>query len=524
MHIATPAPLSDVTNWYQDARKARSAGDVRGTLTILDRILAHDPKHVGALYLRGVIAFESNQLEAAQDSIQRAIDIEPDANSFNLLHIIQVRSGNSERAIQTALQGLALHPHSTALLQSMAFTLRRMGRWEEAAIHSRQLLELQPNDATAHNDLGLTLEAMGEFDDQVRHIRTAVSLAPNHLEFRANLAHALLAAGRYKEAWPYYEDRWANGMLPDGSRDSSRPQIPLPQWKGEQPVTAFARKNKGRRQGRLLVTYEQGFGDSLQFVRYLPLALEHFSKITYACPPHLWRLYEESLCSRWPGIELIAAIPSDLNGWDWYCPLMSLPLAFNTRLETIPANLPYLYADPKLAVQWREKLAALPNSEQPRVGIVWAGGNANLQTDPFRSLKPSQIAPLLALPNIHWVSLQKAEVASKQADTATRQRLTDWMDEVKDFADTAALIENLDLVISVDTSTAHLAAAMGKSVWLLNRFAGCWRWLRNRDDSPWYPTVRIFNQTQRGNWDDVLARVATALQQQWLPSHKPRSR
>jgi Flp pilus assembly protein TadD len=260
MHIATPAPLSDVTNWYQDARKARSAGDVRGTLTILDRILAHDPKHVGALYLRGVIAFESNQLEAAQDSIQRAIDIEPDANSFNLLHIIQVRSGNSERAIQTALQGLALHPHSTALLQSMAFTLRRMGRWEEAAIHSRQLLELQPNDATAHNDLGLTLEAMGEFDDQVRHIRTAVSLAPNHLEFRANLAHALLAAGRYKEAWPYYEDRWANGMLPDGSRDSSRPQIPLPQWKGEQPVTAFARKNKGRRQGRLLVTYEQGFG------------------------------------------------------------------------------------------------------------------------------------------------------------------------------------------------------------------------------------------------------------------------
>jgi hypothetical protein len=158
------------------------------------------------------------------------------------------------------------------------------------------------------------------------------------------------------------------------------------------------------------------------------------------------------------------------------------------------------------------------------VGIVWAGGNANLQTDPFRSLKPSQIAPLLALPNIHWVSLQKAEVASKQADTATRQRLTDWMDEVKDFADTAALIENLDLVISVDTSTAHLAAAMGKSVWLLNRFAGCWRWLRNRDDSPWYPTVRIFNQTQRGNWDDVLARVATALQQQWLPSHKPRSR
>jgi Glycosyltransferase family 9 (heptosyltransferase) len=158
----------------------------------------------------------------------------------------------------------------------------------------------------------------------------------------------------------------------------------------------------------------------------------------------------------------------------------------------------------------------LPDPGLPRVGVVWAGGHSGMMEDKVRSLTPAQIAPLLALRDIRWISLQIADNPAKRADAACEARLTDWMDGVTDFADTAALIENLDLVIAVDTSVAHLAAAMGKPVWLLNRFAGCWRWLRDRDDSPWYPAVRLFNQRQRGDWDEVLRRVATALQQQFV--------
>ena len=203
---------------------------------------------------------------------------------------------------------------------------------------------------------------------------------------------------------------------------------------------------------------------------------------------------------------------SDLSEWDWHCPLMSLPMAFGTRLDTIPST-PYLRADSGRSAVWRARLATLPDPGLPRVGVVWAGGHSGLTEDRARSLMPAQIAPLLAMPELRWFSLQKTDDPAKRADPALHARLTDWMDDVTDFADTAALIDNLDLVISVDTSVAHLAAAMGKRVWLLNRFAGCWRWLRDRDDSPWYPSVRIFTQTRRGDWDEVLTRVAEALRE-----------
>jgi hypothetical protein len=210
---------------------------------------------------------------------------------------------------------------------------------------------------------------------------------------------------------------------------------------------------------------------------------------------------------------LLDALPADLAAWDQYIPLMSMPLAFATRVATVPAALPYLHADGGLAAAWRERLDALPGPRLPRVGVVWAGGHSGFHVDTLRSLTAAQFAPLLALPHVRWISLQKADDPAKLADPATRARLIDWTDEITDFADTAALIENLDLVISVDTSVAHLAAAMGKPVWLLNRFAGCWRWLYGRDDSPWYPGLRLFTQTRRGDWSDVLARIAAALTQ-----------
>jgi hypothetical protein len=297
----------------------------------------------------------------------------------------------------------------------------------------------------------------------------------------------------------------------------ARPQLPLPQWKGES-LSATVRTDKMHGKGtRLLVIPEQGYGDSLQFVRYLPLALQHFSQVGYICPRPLRRLFQESLGSRLPGLILLNAAPSDWNSWNWYCPLLSLPMASGTRLDNIPAAIPCLYACPERAAWWNERFSALPAPNLPRVGVVWAGGQSGLKVDDERSLMSKQLAPLLALPYVRWISLQKPDDPAKRADSASKARLTDWTDELSDFADTAALIENLDLVISVDTSVAHLAAAMGKPVWMLNRFSGCWRWLRDRDDSPWYPGLRLFTQSQRGNWDDVLARVAVELQQTFSP-------
>jgi hypothetical protein len=188
-------------------------------------------------------------------------------------------------------------------------------------------------------------------------------------------------------------------------------------------------------------------------------------------------------------------------------------MAFATQVATIPAALPYLHADARLAAAWRARLEALPAPQLPRVGVVWAGGHSGIAVDRLRSLAAVQIAPLLAMPHVRWISLQKTDDPAKLPDAAARAHLIDWTDEIADFADTAALIDNLDLVISVDTSVAHLAAAMGKPVWLLNRFAGCWRWLYGRDDSPWYPGLRLFTQTRRADWHDVLARVAAALTQ-----------
>ncbi|MFL9911026.1 tetratricopeptide repeat protein [Paraburkholderia sp. RL17-337-BIB-A] len=525
--MSNPFPSSSnvITAWYHEAEEARRTGHVETAQACLDRILAHDPGHAGALYSHALLALDSNQLEAAQRWVECAIEVQPHPAFYHTLCVIQIKSGAYASAAQTAQRGLAREPDSLALHYVLALALQVQGRHQDAATIYRRLLELKPDHAAALANLGSVVKEMGSLDEAERHLRQAIALAPPYPGARANLAHVLLAVGRYEEAWPYFEDRWVNFLDADGRPASERTQLPLPEWKGGHPHvancangpnSASAAQGALASEARLLVLPEQGHGDSLQFVRYLPLALARFSRVGYICPPPLRRLYEESLCARWPGLVMLDDAFPETGDWDWQCSLMSLPMAFGTRLDNIPAAT-YLYADSRRAGQWGARLAALPNPELPRVGVVWAGGHSGFTDDKARSLMCAQIAPLLALPYVRWISLQKTDDPAKRADAANASRLIDWTDEIADFADTAALIENLDLVISVDTSVAHLAAAMGKPVWLLNRFAGCWRWLRDRDDSPWYPSVRIFTQSQRDNWNDVLERVAAALPIQGKP-------
>jgi len=261
-----------------------------------------------------------------------------------------------------------------------------------------------------------------------------------------------------------------------------------PQWRGE-----ATRKT-------LLIHAEQGIGDTLQFCRYAMLAAGRGLRVTMEVQTPLVRLLRGL-----PGVDLVRGCGDELPAFDLHCPMLSLPFALGTTMATVPSATCYLHADAALAAAWQARLAAMAN-QCLRIGLVWAGNPDAVAIDHLRSLAPDRLAPLFALSGLHFFSLQKGGPAAP-GDFP----LTDFMDEMADFADTAALIANLDLVISVDTAVAHLAAALGKPVWLLDRFYPCWRWLTGRRDSPWYPSLRIYRQPSSGDWDSVLAEVARDL-------------
>jgi tetratricopeptide (TPR) repeat protein len=514
-HPQVSSGTSNTSTLHDQAVAAYQAGQHDTVQVLAEQILALDSKHTGAMHLKGLLALAADQPQLAQHWLDQAIQLGPEPNLYNTLYAIKLRLSDHAGAMESLRKGLALQPDFVALHYNLGLTLQHLDCPEDAAVSYRRTLEIDPDHSAAHNNLGRIFADLGATQEAEHHYRRALELAPANLVARNNLSMVLLATGRYQEAWPYFEDRWVSFRHADGSPARVRFQAPFPRWSGDAPSDIHETGTKRVSSERLVILDEQGYGDSLQFVRYLPMALERFAQVGYVCPPPLRRLYEESLCSRWPGLVLLDEAPTSPDTWDRYCPLMSLPMAFNTQLATIPADTPYLYADAARAAAWRSRLDALPDAHLPRVGVVWAGGHSGIAVDRRRSLTAAQIAPLLALDQIRWISLQKTDDPAKLADPASQARLTDWTADLADFAGTAALIANLDLVISVDTSVAHLAAAMGKPVWLLNRFAGCWRWLRGRDDSPWYPGLRLFTQTQRGNWDEVLTRVGAALQQRF---------
>jgi Tfp pilus assembly protein PilF len=493
---------------YEHAARAYAAGESQAAATLAEQAIAANPRNVDALHLRGLIALSSGEPAQAQAWLERAVQTLPHPVIHNTLCVAQTRLGALADAATTAREGLSIARErfpafDVAMLWYNLGVALQMDRNPEAAAECyREVLARNPLHSACHNNLGTVTKDLGELNAAIEHFERAVALDPRNLEAQSNLGHALLAAGRFEAGWPYFEQRWASFQSRDLTVGHSAPALPLAHWQGgELP---------GER--RLLVLHEQGYGDALQFCRYLPMVLSRAARVGYACPAPLRRLFEQSLCARWPNLELLDPSAVDLSPWDAYCSLLSLPMLCGTRLDTIPAALPYLHADPQASQAWAGRLAALGNDAKPRIGIVWAGGNTGFAADGLRSLAPEKVATLVSWTDAHWISLQKTDAAAKALPQVLRAQVVDWMDEIGDFADTAALVSALDLVIAVDTSVAHLAAALGKPVWLLNRFAGCWRWLRDREDSPWYPGLRLFTQTERGNWDGVLARVRAELE------------
>ncbi|MBP2294131.1 tetratricopeptide repeat protein [Azospirillum rugosum] len=405
---------------------------------------------------------------------------------------LALRDGPAAEAVFRAL--LARDPGHAPARVALADSVKTDGRFAEAAGLYRKALAVDPADAGGWFNLGVTLGDLGRHEDSVAPYHRAARLSPDRVDARFNLAHALLITGRYREGWPAFEARFERDVhIPDRGR---------PWWRGE-PL-----------QGRTILLYgEQGHGDALQFIRYAPMVARAGGRVVVECLPALLRLF-----SRVEGVAEVHPLGAAPD-FDLICPLMSLPALFGTTLDSVPAAVPYLdgtaAGEERFAGLWPTGDGALADGTLT-VGLVWAGDPH--VTDPRwshadmrRSIPLAGFAPLLDLPGLRLVSLQKGAAAAQAVEPPFAGRILDVMAEVADFADTAALVRRLDLVISVDTSVAHLAGALGVPLWVLSRFDGCWRWLDGREDSPWYPTARVFRQERIGDWRPVLDRVATEL-------------
>jgi tetratricopeptide (TPR) repeat protein len=428
-------------------------------------------------------------------AMQTAVDLMPnDAGAHNNLGTTLEGLGRRDEAAASYRRALDIKPDFAEVWSNLGNTLKDLGRFDEAMASYRRALEIEPDLAEVHYNLGNALQAMRKNDDAVASYRRALALKPDGADMHWNLSLALLAQGRYAEGWREHEYRWKAGVAP--SRE-----LVQPLWLGDAELSGKA----------TLLHAEQGFGDTLQFVRYATLVAARGATVYLEVPPAL-----KSLTASCAGVAAVFAPGEALPPFDYQCPLMSLPLACKTELATIPAAVPYLAASPAKIAYWQEKLgkkAAL------RVGLVWAGDPRKhlaallgvRAIDSRRSIHFDRLLPLLEISGIEFISLQVGGEARRQANG--NSLLIDFTDELRDFEDTAALVANLDMAICVDTSVAHLAGAVGKPVWLLNRYNTCWRWLTEREDSPWYPGMRIFRQPSPGDWDSVIAEVKRALAQ-----------
>jgi tetratricopeptide (TPR) repeat protein len=400
--------------------------------------------------------------------------------------------GQIDEAVPHFEAAARLTPGFAPARYNLGRALCDQGRLEESVVHFRDALRLEPNYRYAHNNLGIVLSRLGQPDEALAHLQAALLLDPNDAAAHHNRGLVLLRLGRWGEGWPEYEWRWRTTPPKSPLRDFAQPL-----WTG------------GDTPDRVVMLHaEQGFGDTLQYCRYAPLAAKRCAKVYLEVPATLLRLCAGSLSD-----DKVEVVPRAANfpgherlpHFDLHCPLLSLPRVFATTLADVPAASPYLIADPADVAAWSQRLSALPGL---RAGLVWAG-NPQYPDDSRRSLRLAQLAPL-AITGVSFVSLQKGAGAHAEAAPAG-MTLLDASDDLRDFADTAAAITALDLVISVDTAAAHLAGALGKPVWLLNRFDSDWRWLVERTDTPWYPTMRIFRQPAFGDWDSVTAKVASEL-------------
>lgn len=441
----------------------------------------------------GLVHHQAGRIDRAEALYLQALEAQPDnADALFLLSVLQHKRGNALEAVNLLTKALAIASNHPEACYNLGVALRDLGRPAEAEASYREALRLRPDCPETHNNLGVALSDLGRPAEALACYDRVLAIRPDDVSAHFGRSRPLLLRGEYAEGWREFEWRWRGGT----AEKVKVRGFAEPQWRGKD-VTGKT----------LLLHAEQGFGDTLQFCRYASLVGATVRVILEVQSPLV------RLCSSLAGVAQVVARGEPLPAFDLHCPLMSLPLAVGTTLDTIPSEVPYLTADPALVAGWRERLTCFHGL---RVGLVWAGSLRPepelIAIDRRRSITLAMMAPLGEVSGVSFISLQKGEPAAQSANAGLGLALHDFTASLQDFADTAALIEALDLVISVDTSVAHLAGALGKPIWLLNRFDTCWRWLLDRDDSPWYPQLRQFRQPSPGDWNSVMRAVRDALQ------------
>jgi Tfp pilus assembly protein PilF len=435
------------------ASRHQQTGRLREAEELYHQILAMQPEHTDALRNLGLIAQQAGRYGVAADLFRRAILLKP-----NFVE--------AQNDLGNALAG--------------------DGHLDEAIAAFRRAIALNPNLPEAHNNLGTALKENGQLEEAVAVFRRAIALSPTSPECHYNLSMALLTKGDFQEGWEEYEWRWKCKTLHPPRN------FVQPRWDGS-PLA-------GR---TILLHSQQGFGDAIQFVRYVPLVAQRGGKIVLECYPELQRIFQTMA-----GSCQIVVRGQPLPPFDFHCSLVSLPRIFGTNLADVPKTVPYLRPDPVLVDAWSKRLGT--SDGQIRVGLVWAG-RSKYRADRTRSLNLQQLAPFARVRGVKFFSLQKGPGGEQAKNPPAGLELVDLGPELNDFADTAAVMSLLDLSITSDTSVPHLAGAMARPIWLMLQFVPSFRWLLEREDMPWYPTMRLFRQPRLGDWDSVIARVVDEL-------------
>jgi Tfp pilus assembly protein PilF len=443
-----------------------------------------DPQIVQQAFDLALEHHRAGRLDLAIASYQRAIQLKPDhAESFNNLGNALKEKGRLDQAMDCYRQAIKLKPHYPDAQYNLALALAGKGSLEEAIGCFRLAIQLKPDFAEAHSNLGNALWFTGQIDQATQQYQKALALNPDLPEAHLNLGVVHLAQGDYQRGWLEYD--WRLKI----KRPGRLPPFQQPRWDGK-PL-------HGR---TLLIHAEQGFGDSIFFSRYIPRAAQSGARLILGCQPELARLL-----SKLARFEQIATSPSQLPPFDVHCPLPSLPLVMGLRgPDDVPWTGPYLKSDPETRRKFSDFIQQA--GRKLKVGLCWSGG----PTPPGRSIPLPMLAPL-ANPNVQFYSLQIGQASIDAKSPPPGMNLIDPTPRITDFSDTAALIDQLDLVVSIDTAAAQLAAALGQPVLTLLNHASDWRWLLAREDSPWYPTMRLFRQQSAGDWQTVIARVASEI-------------
>jgi tetratricopeptide (TPR) repeat protein len=517
---------------FERALHAAQNKSLAEAIELFDGAIHLEPSNAAAHCNRGTVLLELNELHGALASYDRAVTLKSDyavaycnrgnvlrklrrwdealasydrATAINPLHAeFHCNRGNVlaelnqwDEALCSYNHAIRLNPQLADAYSNRGTVQRRLQQFDAALASYDRAIAINPNFAEAHCNRGLLLHDLGRYSAALDSYGRAIGVRPDFAEARLNRSMTLLALGDYANGWSEYEWRWRTELL-----SGERRLFTQPLWLGKQSLSGKT----------ILLHGEQGFGDMLQFCRYSTLLEQLGASVILEVPGPL-----KSLLAGADGVARCVGPTDALPEFDYHCPLMSLPLAFDTTLSTVPAQVPYLRGNAVKTRIWMEKLGP---RRKPRIGLVWSGGARPNQPHLWhvnrrRNIPLATLAGLLR-PDMEFYSLQKGELAEAElrefaVNNSGGPQIIALSDELRDFSDSAALVANLDLVISVDTAMAHLAAALGKPVWILNRFDACWRWLVDRSDSPWYPTAKLYRQQRPGDWEGVLRQVAADL-------------